>query len=185
MPEKEKMLSGDYYQAWDTELTNGRNQAKALCHQYNQLPPDNNEEKQQLLEQLLGPTNNSHIEPSFYCDYGYNIKLGDNFYSNHHCTILDAAPVTIGNDVLFGPNTTLSTATHPLHYEQRKAGLEYAKPITIGNNVWLGANVTVLPGVTIGDNCVIGAGSVVTRDIPANSVAVGVPCRVIKTQIEH
>ena len=125
------------------------------------------------------------IEPLFFCDYGYNIHLGANFYANHHCTILDGARVTIGDNVLFGPSVTLSTAGHSLNAITRNTGLEFCKPITIGNNVWLGANVTVNPGISIGENVVIGAGSVVTKDIPANSVAVGTPCKVIKSLEEQ
>lgn len=116
----------------------------------------------------------------FYCDYGYNIEIGENFYSNVNCVILDGAKVKFGDNVFVAPNCGFYTAGHPLDVKQRTAGLEYAKPITIGNNVWIGAQVCVMPGVTIGDNCVIGGGSVVTKDIPANSLAVGNPCRVIR-----
>ena len=182
MSEKKKMLAGEYYNASDKALSQERLQAKTLCHEFNGLSPDSHQRKEIILEQLLTLNGNCRIKPSFYCDYGYNIKLGKNFYANHNCTILDPAPVTIGDDVLFGPNVTITTASHPLNPECRKTGLESASPINIGHNVWLGANVTVLPGVNIGDNAVIGAGSVVTRDIPANCVAVGVPCKVIKTE---
>ncbi|WP_062262821.1 sugar O-acetyltransferase [Endozoicomonas arenosclerae] len=181
MTEKEKMLAGLDYLAFDPELTQDRMNAKKLCHRFNQVVPDDKELQTNILKELLGTVSEAWIEPLFFCDYGYNIHLGENFYANHHCTILDGAEVRIGNNVLFGPNVTLSTAGHPLDATIRNTGLEFCKPITIGDNVWLGANVTVNPGVTIGDNAVIGAGSVVTRDVPANTVAVGIPCRVVKS----
>ena len=124
---------------------------------------------------------NYYIEQPFYCDYGYNISVGDNFYSNVNLVILDGAKVTFGDNVFIAPDCGFHTAGHPLDVGRRNMGLEYARPITVGNNVWIGAGVHVLPGVTIGDNCVIGAGSVVNRDIPANSLAVGNPCRVIRS----
>ena len=120
------------------------------------------------------------IEQPFNCDYGYNIRIGENFYANVGCTILDVAPVTIGDNVMLAPNVNIYTAGHPLDAEIRNSGLEYAYPVNIGNNVWIGGNVTIVPGVTIGANTVIGAGSVVTKDIPANVVAVGNPCRVVR-----
>ena len=120
------------------------------------------------------------IEPNFYCDYGFNIFLGKNFYSNHNLVILDANRVEFGDNVFVGPNCGFYTSGHPLDYEIRNKGLEYAKPIKVGNNVWIGGNVCVMPGVTIGDNVVIGAGSVVTKDIPSNVVAVGNPCKTLK-----
>ena len=124
------------------------------------------------------------IEPNFYCDYGFNIHLGKNFYSNHNLVILDANKVEFGNNVFIGPNCGFYTSGHPLDYKTRNKGLEYAKPIKVGNNVWFGGNVCVLPGVTIGDNVVIGAGSVVNKDIPSNVVAVGNPCKVVKEILE-
>ena len=130
---------------------------------------------------ILGNTGeNFLIEQPFICDYGYNIKIGENFYSNHNLMILDANTVEFGDNVFIAPNCGFYTAGHPLDYKTRNEGLEYGKPIKIGNNVWIGGNVIVLPGVTIGDNSVIGAGSVVNKDIPANVVAVGKPCKVIK-----
>ena len=124
------------------------------------------------------------IEPNFYCDYGFNIYLGKNFYSNHNLVILDANKVEFGNNVFIGQNCGFYTSGHPLDYKTRNQGLEYAKPIKVGNNVWFGGNVCVLPGVTIGDNVVIGAGSVVNKDIPSNVLAVGNPCRVVKEILE-
>ncbi|MBR5479438.1 MAG: sugar O-acetyltransferase [Clostridia bacterium] len=120
------------------------------------------------------------IVPPFYCEFGTRIKLGNNFYANYNCVILDVAPVTIGENCMFGPNVSIYTAGHPVHPKTRNTGYEYGKPITIGDNCWIGGSVTITPGVTIGDNVVIGAGSVVTRDIPDNVVAVGNPCRVIR-----
>ena len=183
--EKDKMLSGKPYKAFGEELLGERQYAKELIHEINSLRPSAVEQRNTLLKQLIGSTQGHFfIEPPFYCDYGYNIDLGDNFYSNHNLVILDCAKVSIGNNVLIGPNVGIYTAGHPLHYEHRIQEYEYAFPITIGDNVWIGGHVVILPGVTIGDNSVIGSGSVVTKDIPANVVAVGNPCKVIKTITE-
>lgn len=180
--EKEKAIAGELYNAnYDEELLADRDACKELCFDYNQLRPSDKEGQKSLMKKLLGKTGNTfHLEPPFYCDYGYNIEIGENFYSNHNCVILDGARVTFGDNVFIAPGCGFYTAGHPLDVESRNEGLEYAYPITVGNNVWIGAHVAVLPGVTIGDNAVIGAGSIVTKDIPANSVAVGNPCRVIK-----
>ncbi len=182
MTEKEKMLRGELYDAnYNSQLIEERQQCKAACHAYNRLSPLDMEERQKLLRKLLGRTGeNFLIEQPFYCDYGYNISIGENFYSNVNLVILDGAKVTFGDNVFIAPNCGFHTAGHPLDAEQRNKGLEYARPIVVGNNVWIGANVVVVPGVTIGDNCVIGAGSVVTKDIPPHSLAVGNPCRVIR-----
>lgn len=182
MNEKEKMLNGQMYNAGNSgELFSERIECKKRCQAYNNLPIENLEERKALLKKLLGSVQeNYHIEPSFYCDYGYNISLGENFYSNHNLVILDPAKVTFGDNVFIGPNCGFYTAAHPLDTETRNKGLEWAYPITVGNNVWFGGNVAVMPGVTIGDNVVIGAGSVVTKDIPSNVVAVGNPCKVLK-----
>ena len=181
MSEKDKMLKGELYNAnYDQDLIEERNRCKALCFQFNQTPYEAFAQRKDILKKLLGSVKNDYtIEPSFWCDYGYHIELGENFYSNHNLVILDGAKVTFGDNVFIGPNCGFYTAGHPLDVAQRNQGLEYAKPIKVGNNVWFGANVVVLPGVTIGDNCTIGAGSVVVKDIPANSVAVGNPCRVV------
>ena len=182
MDEKEKMLSGILYDAnHDKDLIRDRTIAKDLCYEYNNLRPSKTEERKELIKHLLGETKESFwIEPNFWCDYGYNIEIGENFYSNHNLVILDAAKVKIGDNVFVGPNCGFYTAGHPLDYITRNKGLEYAKPIEIGNNVWIGGNVTILPGVKIGDDSVIGAGSVVTKDIPSDVIAVGNPCRPIK-----
>lgn len=182
MIEKQKMLSGALYNPDDNLLKEERLAAKKLCFQYNNLEPDNITKRPDIIKKLFGYCGNKYtIEPNFQCDYGYNIKIGENFYSNHNLVILDPAPVTFGNNVQIGPNCGFYTPNHPLDSKERATGLEYAKPITIGNNVWIGGTVTVLAGVTIGDNVVIGAGSVVTKNIPPNTVAVGNPCKVIKT----
>lgn len=182
LTEKEKCQKGMLYDGnYDEALKKERIQCKNLCQKYNNLPYSDFETKKELLKNLLGKTKeNFLIEPSFYCDYGYNIELGENFYSNHNLVILDPAKVTFGDNVFIGPNCGFYTAQHPLDIETRNKGLEYAFPIKVGNNVWFGGNVIVLPGVTIGDNCTIGAGSVVVKDIPANSLAVGNPCKVIR-----
>lgn len=154
---------------------------KNKCYRYNQLSPNDKDKQQEILKDLLGNMGNEVvITPPFWCDYGYNISVGDYFYSNHNLIITDGAKVVFGNNVFVAPNCCFTTAEHPLAAEQRRAGLEIAKPITIGNNVWIGAGATILAGVTIGDNSVIGAGSVVTKSIPNNVVAVGVPCKVVK-----
>ncbi|MDU1891446.1 MAG: sugar O-acetyltransferase [Dysgonomonas sp.] len=180
--EKEKARNGELYDAnYDQELIAERDACKELYYTYNSLRPSQREERHELIRKILGKTGNSFkIEQPFYCDYGYNIEIGENFYMNMNCVILDEAKVIFGDNVFVAPNCGFYTAQHPLDVEQRNKGLEYAHPITIGNNVWIGANVVVLPGVTIGDNAVIGGGSVVVRDIPSNVVAVGNPCRVLK-----
>lgn len=182
MQEKEKMLQGLlYYADKDEILKSERTKCKKLCHEHNQLSPEKTEERAKLIKQILGKTkNNFVIEQPFVCDYGYNIEIGENFYANHNLVILDCAKVKFGDNVFIGPNCAFYTPIHPLDAKTRNEGLEYCKPITLGNNVWLGGNVVVLPNVTIGDNTVIGAGSVVTKDIPANSLAVGNPAKVIR-----
>lgn len=182
LTEKEKMLQGKIYDAnGDHELINERKIAKNQCYSFNQLSPDESEKAQKILKDLLGKTGvNFDILPTFYCDYGYNIEIGENFFANHNLVILDCAKVTFGDNVFVAPNCAFYTAGHPLDVTERNKGLEYAYPITVGNNVWIGGNVCVMPGVTIGDNAVIGGGSVVTKDIPSNVVAVGNPCKVIK-----
>lgn len=182
MTEKEKMLAGELYNAnYDENLINERNLAKEKCFEYNNIKPSDTEKRTKVMKAILGHTGEKFlIEQPFICDYGYNIKIGENFYSNHNLIILDANTVEFGNNVSIAPNCGFYTAGHPLDYKTRNEGLEYGKPIKIGNNVWIGGNVIVLPGVTIGDNSVIGAGSVVNKDIPANVVAVGKPCKVIK-----
>ena len=187
MTEKEKCHNGLLYDAnYDEELLKERSVCKDLCYEYNNLRPSMIEERSRIIRLLLGKTcKNFLIEQPFYCDYGYNIEIGENFYMNVNCVILDGAKVTFGNNVFIAPNCGFYTAGHPLDVKQRNEGLEYAYPITIGHNVWIGANVTVLPGVSIGDDSIIGAGSVVTKDIPSGVMAVGNPCRVIREITEE
>lgn len=181
MAEKEKMLSQQLYDANSDELASERERARELCFEYNRLHPSDKQGQREIMLRLLGKTKgNFHISQSFWCDYGYNIKLGENFYSNHNLVILDCAAVTFGDNVFVAPDCGFYTAGHPIDTERRNMGLEYAYPITVGDNVWIGAGVRVMPGVTIGDNVVIGGGSVVVKDIPSDSVAVGNPCRVIR-----
>lgn len=138
-----------------------------------------------VVQELLQTEETPFINPPFYCDYGFKIKVGKNFFANYNCTILDVANVTFGDNCLLAPNVAIYTAGHPIHPESRNSAYEYGISVTIGNNVWIGGNAVVCPGVTIGDNCVIGAGSVVTKDIPAWSVAAGNPARVIRTITEE
>ena len=179
MTEREKALSGMLYKPGN--MQDDLAVCKELCAEYNRLMPSQKEERRQLLKKLLGKTGKEfHIEQNFWCDYGYNIEIGENFYANHNLVILDGAKVTFGDNCFVAPNCGFYTAGHPLDAEIRKSGLEDALPITVGNDVWIGGNVCVMPGVTIGDNVVIGGGSVVTKDIPSGVVAVGNPCRPIK-----
>ena len=178
MNEKQKMINGLMYNPEDITLKNERKYVKNLCLEYNSLTYEDAHKKNEYLNKILGRCgNNITIEPNFFCDYGYNIKIGDNFYSNHNLVILDPAPITFGNNVFIGPNCGFYSPSHPINPVERNSYLEYAKPIKIGNNVWFGGNITVLGGVTIGNNAVIGAGSVVTKDIPANTIAFGNPCK--------
>ena len=180
--EKEKMLSGEIYDANnDLQLIAERDNCKEICFEFNNTRPSNKEQRREIIEKLLGKTSENYlVEQPFYCDYGYNIEIGENFFSNYNLVILDEAKVSFGNNVFIAPNCSFYTAGHPLDVEQRNQGLEYARPIVIGNNVWIGGDVTVLPGVTIGDNTTIGAGSVVTKDIPANVLAAGNPCQIMR-----
>ena len=181
MNEKEKMLLGKWYDATDQELVKQRLNAKDLCFELNQIKPSNLEKRNSIINKLLGyqPDNLELLSP-FTCDYGNNIVLGKNVFINSNCYFMDGAKITVGDNVFIGPSCGFYTANHPLDYQTRNQGIEQALPILIGNNVWLGGNVIVLPGVEIGDGCVIGAGSVVNKDIEVNSIAIGVPCKVIK-----
>lgn len=187
MTEKDKMGRQMLYDAnYDKELINDRIAAKELCFEYNSTRPSDGEKQKELLTRLLGKTQeNFCITAPFWCDYGYNIEIGENFYANHNLVILDGAKVTFGNNVFIAPNCGFHTAGHPIDAERRNKGLEYAYPISVGNDVWIGAGVQVMPGVTIGSNVVIGGGSVVVKDIPDNSVAVGNPCKVIRPITEE
>ena len=182
MSEKEKMLRGELYSPDnDKVLFEERIKCKMLCHEYNNLSPDKLDERKELVKKLVGKVSDKYwIEQPFFCDYGYNIELGENFYSNHNLVILDCAKVKFGKNVFIGPNCGFYTAEHPIDSETRNKGLEFAKPIIVGDNVWIGGGVTVVSGVTIGNNVVIAAGAVVTKDVPDNCVVAGVPAKKIK-----
>lgn len=177
--EKEKMLSTQLYNPSTQELDDERRFAQENCFKFNQIPPFQAQLRLDILKQLLNKFGQqSTIMPGFWCDYGYNITIGDHFFANFNCIMLDAAPIKFGNNVFIGPNCSFYTSGHPLDVNQRNCGIEYAYPITVGDNVWFGGNVVVLPGITIGNNCVIAAGSIVTKSIADNSIAMGNPCRV-------
>lgn len=184
--EKEKARLGLLYDAnYDPELLRERAACADLLFELDRLPPSHEEERRSLLVRLLGSTRGAFcILSPFRCDYGYNIHVGENFFMNVGCTVLDGAPVTFGDNVFVAPGCGFYTAGHPLDAGRRNAGLEYALPIRVGNDVWIGAQVCVLPGVTIGDGAVIGAGSVVNRDVPPGVLAVGNPCRVVRSLTE-
>ena len=177
--ELQKMLDGDLYDAFDPPLVEMRNNAKQLCFELNQTSPLDNDKRKEIASRILG-VKDAWLESPFNCDYGCHLKVGKNFYVNHGCTILDCAMVTIGDNCLLAPHVVISSAGHPLNAKRRIAGDEFAKPIVIGNNCWIGANATICPGVTIGNDVVIGAGAVVTRDIPDSFVAAGVPAKPLR-----
>ena len=182
MSQREKMLNGELYLASDPELKELRNRARLLWQKFNMTLPTQEEERHQILQKLLGKFGaNVWIEPPFYCDYGEQIELEDGVYINMNCVFLDPTFIRIGSQTLIGPNVQLYTAFHPIDAETRVSGPELASPISIGKRVWIGGGVIVLPGINIGDNSTIGAGSVVTHDIPAGVVAAGNPCRVIRS----
>jgi len=181
-PEKEAMLAGRLYRGNDALLVAERLRARELVHRFNQSLPAEKSTRDALLRELLGTVQDAiTIEPTFRCDYGYNIHVGKNFYANFGCVMLDVVRIEIGDDVLFGPNVQLLAAGHPLDPTERTDGQEFGASIRIGHRAWLGGGAIVCPQVTIGDGAVIGAGSVVTRDVPAYTVAVGNPCRVVRT----
>lgn len=181
MSEKQKMLDGHLYQPYSEELYKDREYCKGMLFEYNHLHPLDKEHRDFILKKLLKCQGELCIEQPFYCSYGYNIHIGVNFYSDINLTILDKAVVHIGNNVILGPNVNIYTSQHPFHEIERMRGLEYAKPVIIYDNVWIGGNVTLLPGVKINQGAIIGAGSVVTEDIPPYVIAVGNPCRVIRS----
>ena len=186
MTEKEKMLNGMVYSAVDKQLLEELNAVKEVIHRYNTLSPADNAARLDILKGLLGHIADDEIiiNQPFYCDYGKQISVGKRFFANFHFTVLDEAKVTIGDDCFIGPNVSIYTACHSTNPAERNTRNEWAEPVTIGNNVWIGGSVTILPGVKIGDNVTIGAGSVVTKDIPSDVVAVGNPCRVIKEVVK-
>ncbi len=178
--EKQKMLAGELYDPLDLQLSRERDRCRDLCLLLNATREDQKGERQRLLVELFGRETNAWIQPPFFCDYGSNIVLGRKVFFNFNCVVLDCAKVTIGNNVLFAPAVQIYTATHPISAAERRNWLESARPITIGSDVWIGGGAIICPGVNIGDRSVIGAGSVVNRDIPSDVVAAGNPARVIR-----
>lgn len=195
MTEKEKMCAGKIYDCTDPELVAGREKAHCLSQEYNQTFETDEEERERLTKELVpNAAEGVYFQGPIQFDYGWNTEIGEDSYFNFNFTCLDCAPVKIGKNAFFGPNVSIMTPVHPLRWQDRNlyqkedggwTDQEYAQPITIGDNCWIAANVTICNGVTIGDGCVIGAGSVVTRDIPANSIAAGVPCKVIRQITEE
>ena len=179
--EFEKCMRGEMYNT----TFRGRDElvtaALMLCQEYNRTPANDKKRREELVRELFGKVGkNPDVEPNVFCGFGFNVEVGDNFFANVNLVILDGAKVRIGNNAFIAPNVGIYTAGHPFDVKQRNEGLEYAFPVTIGDNVWIGAQACILPGVTIGDNTVIAGGSVVTKDIPANVIAAGNPCRVIR-----
>jgi len=178
--EKEKMLAGELYDPLDPQLDAERRRARDLCKHLNDSSEDAKVERSRILADLFGVATDAWIQPPFYCDYGSNISLGRKVFFNFNCVVLDVARVCIGNHVLFGPAVQIYTATHPVDAAERRAGLEGGSPIVIADDVWIGGGAIICPGVKIGARSIIGAGSVVTRDVPEDVLAAGNPCRVIR-----
>ncbi|MBC7945837.1 MAG: sugar O-acetyltransferase [Burkholderiales bacterium] len=178
--EKEKMLAGELYDPLNPQLVTERRRARDLCHALNASREDQPLHRAELLHELFGVEIDAWIQPPFFCDYGSNISLGEKVFFNFNCVVLDVMPVHIGSHVLFGPAVQLYTATHPLSASARREGLEAARPITIASDVWIGGGAIICPGVRIGARTVIGAGSVVTKDLPEDVFAAGNPCRIIR-----
>ena len=182
--EKNKMLAGELYRAGDKELCAERCHLRQVLARYNGTPNEGHDLRTALLREFLGAVGEGTVVlPLFTCDYGYNISLGRKVFINYHCIFLDCAPVAIGDDVQIGPAVQLYTATHPLDASVRRSGLESASPIRIGCDVWIGGGALVLPGVTIGDRSIVGAGSVVVHDVPPDSLVVGNPARIVRTLV--
>lgn len=179
--EKQKMLLGELYDARDPQLSRERMKTRLLLKALNDSREDEEEKRNGIIMELLPHSGKDlWLQPPFYCDYGSNIIIGDGVFFNFNCVVLDVMQVIIGSRTMFGPNVQIYTATHPINYRERASGLEYAKPVSIGEDVWIGGSVVLCPGVTIGDRSVIGAGSVVTKDIPSDVLAAGNPCKVIR-----
>ncbi len=179
--EKEKMIDGELYLSGDKELMNERENARRLTREYNQTLETEYDKRTEIIKELFGSTGESiYVEPTFRCDYGYNIHVGENFYANFDCIILDVCEVRMGDNCFIAPGVHIYTATHPLNPYERISGAEFGKPVTIGNNVWIGGGSIINPGVKIGDNVVIASGSVVTKDICDNVVVGGNPAKIIK-----
>lgn len=186
MDQKERMLAGLPYKAWLDGLSEERMENKIKIHHYNLLHPSEEKKRTEMIKDILGKTGDVIVvEQPFHCDYGKNIQVGNNFFANYNCTILDVGRVIIGENVMFAPNVSIYTAGHPLHPKSRNSGYEYGIEVTIGDNVWVGGNVVINPGINIGNNVVIGSGSVVTKDIPDNMIAAGSPCKVIREITEE
>lgn len=186
MNQKERMLANLPYKSWLDGLSEERMECKKKVFEYNNTSPEKEEERDKLIREILGKTNGwLRIESPFHCDYGYNIEVGEWFFANYNFIVLDVGKVKIGDNVMMGPNVGIYTAGHPIHPDSRNSGYEYGMDVTIGDNVWIGGSVSIMPGVTIGDNTVIGSGSVVTKDIPANVIAAGNPCKVIREITEE
>lgn len=186
MNQKERMLIGLPYKAWLDGLSEARMENKMKIYDYNLLKPNEGKKMEELIKDILGKTGDKvSIEQPFHCDYGKNIEVGNNFFANYNCTILDVGKVIIGENVMFAPNVSIYTAGHPIHSQSRNSGYEYGIGVTIGDNVWIGGSVVINPGVKIGNNTVIGSGSIVTKDIPANCIAVGNPCKVLREITEE
>ena len=179
--EKEKMLSGELYDPLDPGLCRERQRCRDLCKRLNDSHEDQQEERRRILTQLFGAETNAWVQPPFFCDYGTNIRLGNKVFFNFNCVVLDVMQVTIGSNVLFGPSVQIYTATHPIDADTRRKWLESAKSVKIGSDVWIGGGAIVCPGVSIADRTVIGAGSVVTRDVPEGVLAAGNPCKIIRS----
>jgi maltose O-acetyltransferase len=183
--EKEKMIAGEMYDPLDQQLADHRVHARLLIKALNETREDDIAERSRILRELLpNASPDLWLQPPFYCDYGYNIQVGERVFFNFNCVVLDVALVTIGPRTMFGPNVQIYTATHPMNHLERSSGREYAKSIVIGEDVWIGGSAVICPGVTIGNRSVIGAGSVVTKDIYEDVFAAGNPCRVIKSLTE-
>ncbi|MBJ9336506.1 galactoside O-acetyltransferase [Citrobacter portucalensis] len=182
MSMRDRIKAGKLYTDMCEGLPEERLHGKELMYEFNHTRPSEVEKRERLIREMFGSVGeHTWIEPPINFSYGSNIHIGKNFYANFNFTIVDDYTVTIGDNVLIAPNVTISVTGHPVHHELRKSGEMFSFPVTIGNNVWIGSNVVINPGITIGDNSVIGAGSIVTKDIPADVVAVGVPCRVLRT----
>lgn len=186
MNHKERMLANLPYKAWLDGLKEERIENAKRIYEYNNLPPERWDERNDLIKKILGKTGeNIDIQAPFHCDYGYNIEVGENFFANYNLVILDVGKVKIGNNAQLAPNVSIYTAGHPIHPDSRNSGYEYGIDITIGDNVWIGGNTCIMPGVKIGKNVVIGAGSVVTKDIPDDVIAFGNPCKVVRNITEE
>ena len=182
MTEKEKMINGFIYNPVSPQLVLDRDKASRILTKYNKKVFHEVNMRNRMIKKLMNTSGYFWIKPPFFCDYGYNIYLGKEVMVNFNCVFLDVCPIIIGDYTLIGPNPQIYTACHSLDYKERQENKEFGKPVRIGDHVWIGGNVTILPGVSIGDHSIIGAGSVVTKDIPANVIAVGNPCKVIKDQ---